>query len=796
MMSYARPGHHSVRWVAVYLLAMVAAGCGDDDEKPAATPTRTANATSTSAPPATVTPTGAVATATAPPATATATEVGGATTTPTAADSATATEVPATATATPVDSATATEVPATATATEIGGATATATPADSATATEATATATEIGAATATPTAADSATPTATPDVTTTPFEIVEATIADIQAAILRGEITTTELLEAYLLRIKAYNGTCVEQPEGILGPVSTIPNAGQVNALMTLNLRPANRIAWGFDERKARSMTDPVDDDPSMPDALEVAAAQDAHFAATGELIGPLHGVVMALKDQYDTFDMRTTQGADAFFADDRPPDDGTFVSRLRAAGAIILAKSNMGEYASGDRSSFGGVTCNPYDTERSPGRSSGGSGAAVAANLVTCAIGEESGGSIVNPTRHNNLVGLPGTIELVSRDGMYAAALVVNDRIGPMCRTVEDVARILTVIAGYDPKDAVTAFSIGRMPSQPYESFAAPGRLDGVRIGVLREYMNKDLFTAADYETIDVVDAAIEDLRELGATIVDPGPTGALFQDCIDQYVPVIDSKPFMAQFPALFPFDQNGNPAADHIALLIDMYMDPSLVPHLANGRPNIRSIGSGGGGDGGGRFKMDLYLRERGDANIRSTADLAEKSNFFYDIRPNSGFSDKKASLLNTAEEMTLDQVSSMARHHVLQLIALQCYALQDLDAVLHPTTNIPAGKLGLPTEPTRNDRGQLAWNLLPGSASFPILAVPAGFTTHVYDRDAQNNLVGPIPAVLPVGISFLGKPFDEPMLLRIAAAYEAATHHRSPPPGFGPLLPAD
>jgi Asp-tRNA(Asn)/Glu-tRNA(Gln) amidotransferase A subunit family amidase len=656
-----------------------------------------------------------------------------------------------------------------------------------------------VTASVATPTSEPIATPTeaaptatATAAATTTPFEVVEATIEQIQAALLSREITTTDLVEAYLERIKAYNGTCVNQPEGVLGPITTIPNAGQVNALMTLNLRPASRIAWGFDERKARSMTDLEDDDPNMPDALEVAAAQDAQFETSGQLVGPLHGVVMALKDQYDTFDMRTTQGADAFFANDRPPDDATFASRLRAAGAIILAKANMGEYASGDRSSFGGVTCNPYDTERSPGRSSGGSGAAVAANLVTCAIGEESGGSVVNPTRHNNLVGLPATIELVSRDGMYAAQPVVNDRIGPMCRTVEDVARILTVIAGYDPKDAVTAFSIGRMPSAPYQSFATGGRLEGVRIGVLREYMNKTLFTEADFETIDVVDSAIDDLRELGATIVDPGPTGALFQDCIDQYVPVIDSKPFMAQFPDLFPFDENGDPAADHISTLIDMYMDPTLVPHLSNGRPNIRNLGSGGPNDGAGRFKMDYYLRERGDTNIRSVADLIEKSNFFTDIREGSGFSDKRNSLAGTAEEMTLDQVSSMARHHVLQVIALQCFALQDLDAVLHPTTNIPAPKLGAPTEPNRNDRGQLAWNLLPGSASFPILAVPAGFTTHVYDRDPDMNLVGPVPAVLPVGVSFLGKPFDEPMLFRIASAYEAATHHRTPPSGFGPL----
>jgi len=622
-------------------------------------------------------------------------------------------------------------------------------------------------------------------------FMVEETTIAALQAAILKRQITATGIVELYLRRIKAYNGTCVSQPEGILGPVTTIPNAGQVNALMTLNLRPASRVAWGFDDRKARSMTDPIDDDPSMPDALESAAALDEYFARTGKLVGPLHGVVIALKDQFDTFDMRTTQGADAFFADDRPPDDATFVAKMREAGAIIIGKANMGEYASGDRSTFGGVTCNPYDTERSPGRSSGGSGAAVAANLVTCAIGEETGGSTVNPARHTNVVGFPAPVELVSRDGLYAAELVMNDRVGPMCRNVEDVARILTVIAGYDPKDPITAFSIGRLPGRPYERFVKPGSLQGVRIGVLREYMDKALFTAADDETIDVVDRAIEDLRRLGATIVDPGPGGSLFQECIAQLLPSVDSRLFISQFPALFPVDSAGRPTADHIPLLIDMYMNPSLVPGGGAARPNIRNVGPAPG-TGTGKFKQDLYLRERGDANIRITADLIANSNFFTDIRAGTGFSDKRASLVSTNQALTLDNVNTLARHYVLQMIATQCYAKHDLDVVVHPTSNIPAPRLGLPTEPTVNDRGQLAWNLLPGTASFPVLSVPAGFTTVVYDRNAAGALVGPVPARLPVGISFLGRPFEEPVLFRVAAAYEAFTRHRTPPPQFGPL----
>ena len=146
-------------------------------------------------------------------------------------------------------------------------------------------------------------------------FQIEEATIEDIQAAVLRGELTSTRVVRLYLNRIKAYNGTCVNQPDGVLGlgPITPIRNAHQLNALLTLNLRPAKREKLGFDPRKARSLTDPVDDNPAMPDALEVAAQQDAYFASTGKLIGPLHGVVFAVKDQYDTFDMRTTAGMDA---------------------------------------------------------------------------------------------------------------------------------------------------------------------------------------------------------------------------------------------------------------------------------------------------------------------------------------------------------------------------------------------------------------------------------------------------------------------------------------------------
>jgi hypothetical protein len=192
----------------------------------------------------------------------------------------------------------------------------------------------------------------------TAKFQIEETTIEVIQAAIMRGELTSTRVVQLYLSRIKAYNGTCVNQPDGVLGagPITPIKDAHQLNALMTLNLRPAKRERLGFDPQKARSMTDPVDADPAMPDALEMAAQQDAYYVSTGRLIGALHGVVFSIKDQYDTFDMRTTAGMDAAYANDRPPRDATFVKRLREAGAIILAKANLGEMGTpNSRSSFG---------------------------------------------------------------------------------------------------------------------------------------------------------------------------------------------------------------------------------------------------------------------------------------------------------------------------------------------------------------------------------------------------------------------------------------------------------
>jgi amidase len=613
-------------------------------------------------------------------------------------------------------------------------------------------------------------------------FEIQEATIEQIQQAIRTKQLTTRGVVEAYLTRIKAYNGTCVNEPQGILGPITTRARAGQINALSTLNLRPAARAMWGFDDRKARSLTDKADSAPNMPDALEAAAAQDREFARSGRLAGPLHGVVVAIKDQYDTFDMRTTSGADADYANDRPPDDATFVKRLRDAGAIILAKANLAEYAvDGARSSFGGTFCNPYDTEREPGMSSSGSATAVAANLVTCAIAEETVVSVRWPASVNSVVGLAPTQELVSRDGMMGAGLVM--RVGPICRTVQDTARVLDAYGGYDPKDELTVFSIGRKPSQTYASAASATRLDGLRLGVLREYMRPSLLTKADEESIAIVDRAITRLRTLGAVIVDPGPEGELFTRCLAKYAPELMNAAFARQYAQLFPAESK----QDQIATLLDLHDDPNRVPATLS----LRTLNAGGFGPAGeGKYFMNRYLRERGDANIKTNADLIAKARFYQD--PN--FPDRKQAREQAERATAFDMAARLQGRHAVQTMLLQCMQEQRLDALVSPMSTVPPRKLTSPREPPSNGRTPIGWSLI-GQQGFPVITVPAGFTTAVWDRVADGSgtrLVGPVGAALPVGVDFIARPFDEPLLFRIASAYEAATKHRRPPADFGPL----
>ena len=232
------------------------------------------------------------------------------------------------------------------------------------------------------------------------------------------------------------------------------------------------------------------------------------------------------------------------------------------------------------------------------------------------------------------------------------------------------------------------------------------------------------------------------------------------------------------------------------ADRISKLVDQYFNPSVIPD----KLTIRSFGTGGGDNavGESKYYFDRYLRKRGDANIKDLTDLINKSHYY--AAPdelNGRFTDKKATLENGNKPVTLDLRLRNANRLAIQQTVMQCMAVLGVDAVTYPTGNIPASVINAPTEPEVNNRDYRAWTLL-GTMGFPAMSVPAGFTAVVYDRVADpsapggTRLVGPVPEKLPVGIDFLAMPFNEPMLFKIASAYEAKTHHRMPPPEFGPV----
>ena len=373
-------------------------------------------------------------------------------------------------------------------------------------------------------------------------FHLEEASIADVHRAIRAKEITAEQLVQLYFKRIEAYNGTCVkgdvDPATGLmLGEITPIENAGQVNAYTTLNIRGK------------RSKTDPRDNDPKVLDALETARSQDAYFARTGNLVGPLHGIPIAVKDNYDTFDMRTLAGAAADYANDKPPKDATMVAKLRAAGAIILGKTNLDEYAPAGigRSTLGGQTCNPYDTKRITGGSSAGSAAAVAANLAICGLGTDTSGSVRYPSSLNALVGMVATQGLVSRAGIVPLTFS-RDRGGPMCRSVEDTAAVLEVLTGDDPRDVITAVAHGRQPVA-YSNYTNRRSLAGKRLGVVRDFMIEA--TIADRENIRIGDEALADMKSLGATLVDPVDFSGAIAEIMTAYEPSFFTQTFPTQF-----------------------------------------------------------------------------------------------------------------------------------------------------------------------------------------------------------------------------------------------------
>lgn len=303
--------------------------------------------------------------------------------------------------------------------------------------------------------------------------DIEKATIADLNAAFKAGTLTSEKLVALYLRRIETYD----EQ-----GP--------SINTVITLN-----------------------------PKALEQAKALDAERKAKGPR-SPIHGIPIVLKDNFDTYDLPTTAGS-LLLKGSIPPNDAFVVKKLRDAGAIILAKVNLAEFASGGGapngySSMGGQTRNPHDLSRGPAGSSGGTGASIAATFAQFGLGTDTGGSIRGPSAANGIVGLKPTWGLMSRDGIVPLALSF-DTGGPMARSVYDVAAALGVMTGVDSADPATKGSAGKFETD-YTKYLKRGALKGARIGVARDFFKQS------EDTDKVMEAAVAKLKELGATVVDP--------------------------------------------------------------------------------------------------------------------------------------------------------------------------------------------------------------------------------------------------------------------------------
>jgi amidase len=495
----------------------------------------------------------------------------------------------------------------------------------------------------------------------TKPFHLVEATIADVHDAYQSGRLTARQLVQLYLNRIAAYDKK---------GP--------SLNTMITVN-----------------------------PKALEDADRLDAALKTSG-FVGPLHGIPVILKDQMDARGMPTTLGS-VLFKDYHPDRDSFVADKLRKAGAIILGKTTLGELGGGDTfGSLFGVARNPFALDRTPGGSSGGSGAGLSVNFATVGVGEEGFASIRRPSTWNSIVGMRPTAGLVSRSGMFDGWPELNGSLGPMARTVTDVAKLLDVMVGYDSEDPLTATGVGHVP-ESYTRFLDKNGLKGARLGILREPMGRDSEPQSpDFAKVSAVfDQAVKELKAAGATVV------------------------------------------------------DPIVIPNL----------------------KESLATR------IEGPTDSADAFQVFFGRSAHRPFQ-SKAEMLSSPQfgkvvpyaQTRLRASSDVQRHHRylmardrLMIAVLQVMADNRLDAIVHKSiehqpTLIKDGA----NPPFVNTKGAPHLNTF--LVFVPAIAVPAGFTT--------DNL--------PAGITLMGRPYDEGTIIKLAYAYEQATHHRKLPQTTPPL----
>ena len=521
-------------------------------------------------------------------------------------------------------------------------------------------------------------------------FDPTEATIAELHAAMAAGAVTARELVEWYLDRIEALD------PE--------------LSAIITVN-----------------------------PHASDRAAALDRELEDGGP-VGPLHGIPVVLKDNFDTEDLPTTAGSTTLDGV-RPPDDATLVRRIRDAGGIVLAKANLHEFAYGWEtvSSLGGQTRNPYDVDRIPGGSSGGTAAAIAANMGAVGTGSDTCGSVRVPPAFTNLVGIRATQGLVSRDGIVPMSRT-QDVPGPIARTVADAAILMDVLAGFDPADPATARGASRTPATgnppittwpgeastgdgsgneggSYSDHLRPDGLDGARVGVLRSSLDDE---GPGLAVTEVIETALGDLEDEGATVVDPVAIPFDVDPATLRDLNVIG--------------DEFRRELDDYLAGLDDPDAPPDLDAIVASGQP------------------VEPVLERLSEA-LAVDADA---------LSANEGY------LRRLAARRDFGGVDRGAVEPSLRDAILATLEGEALDAILYPTVSRPPVAIG-ERQPPSSVNCELS-----AISGLPAVTVPAGFTG------------GEAAGGLPVGIELLGRAFDEPRLLELASAYEGATGHRRPP----------
>jgi amidase len=557
------------------------------------------------------------------------------------------------------------------------------------------------------------------------------------------------------------------------------------------------------------------------LPDALEVAAALDKEYATKPDLQKlPMYCIVFSVKNWYDAQDMRSTGGNDVSFAMDAAHADSPDVADLRKKGGIIYAISTAA--ATGLSASRGparaktyipngnfqdaawaGQACNPYDTSRVPRGTSNGSGVSVSANLVTCGICEQTSASCKGPASRNGVVNLLATKGVMMDGGPgYSSS---GDRAGVHCRTVSDAVKVLDAVKGFNSEDMFTAIPPGIIPKEPYASFlvsdAANKPLAGMRIAVVREFMVKHVKN--DAAISDQIDGEIKTVLrdQLGAELVesvDPlygdDPTIAnmkyTFADAFREILPQNVPEYFWQKTPdGKLEF---AVPGWDVTSMDYALALAAGKAP--LSDKLNLRRIARDLGNPNG-LFRVNKYLAERGDARITDWAAWVASSKFKSDEQ--RAGAENALSIQDTRSPP--DQVSYLKMQAVLRLIIQKVMYENNIAGFVNPEQTTPPYKLGGPGEPPVNNRGS--------NSCCEGFTVPAGFTQTVYephyeltaDGTRYEAVTGQVESKMqypmPISLMIWGGPGNEPALIKIASAYEAATHHRKPPPAFGPLPPA-